>query len=142
MPFGAKRATFSYAMIRPLTLDDVPALEVLEQALFENSMTTPQLCRELVAGGGYALGDPIEAYALLRFDRGLADLTRLGVAPEHRHQGKGRALLQHLLQAHPHMMLTVKKDNAPALALYRAHRFEVFGHFNAESAWVLLHRPA
>ncbi|HHV21166.1 MAG TPA: GNAT family N-acetyltransferase [Propionibacterium sp.] len=60
---------------------------------------------------------------------GVAELNRIIVAPEARRTGCGRALLAAGIEAArevegEEMLLEVRHDNAPALALYRSFGFE------------------
>ena len=124
-------------MIRRATTDDIDDIAGLEALLFDNSMSPMMLTRELEVGQGFVIGTPLEAYALVREDGELLDLTRLAVQPAHQGRGLGAALLEHIIHLGRPVMLTVKKDNARALRLYRSRGFEIAGHVTAASAWVL-----
>lgn len=52
-----------------------------------------------------------------------AEILTLCVHPDHRRQGKAGLLLGLLAQDVEAMFLEVAEDNAPALAMYRAHGF-------------------
>jgi ribosomal-protein-alanine N-acetyltransferase len=123
-------------MIYLATTDDVDSIARLETRLFDNAMSLLMLERELAVGAGYLIGRPLQAYALVRCDKGLFDLTRLGVDPGGQGQGLGTQLLIHVL-ALGTVVLTVRKDNERALRLYRRHGFEIVAHLSAERAWVL-----
>jgi len=123
-------------MIRRANLDDVESLMELESRLFDNAMNSRMLEYELVKGQGWIYGDML-GYILVRFDAGLMDITRLGVHPDHRRQGIGRKLLELALSESPNAMLTVKKDNAAAILLYRQYDFEVVAHMAGAGAFVM-----
>jgi ribosomal protein S18 acetylase RimI-like enzyme len=72
----------------------------------------------------------------------LLDITRLGVVPLARRQRVGNALLERALEDSRDVILTVRKDNTPALLLYRRHGFTVVSQTAGES-WVMrLRRPS
>ncbi len=75
-------------------------------------------------------GARLVGYGGLLLSAGSADVATLGVAPEARRRGLGRALLQELLghaalRGVAQVMLEVAVGNAPAIALYRRAGFEV-----------------
>jgi ribosomal-protein-alanine N-acetyltransferase len=131
-------------MLRQATLADVDRLAELEAVLFNNAMPPSLLERELGTGFGYVIGDPIYAYALVRKQGDLLDLTRLGVEPAHQGQGTGARLLDHVLSLGYRVQLTVLKNNHRALQLYLSRGFEIVAQVNgetdSESAWVAEHR--
>lgn len=133
--------------IRPIKLRDASRVLELEQ-VFENSMSEPMIQREIEAGRGYVYSRirdtgevDILGYALLRQDGPLLDLTRLAVDPTVLRKGIGQSLLRRVLEEGRETVLTVKKDNAPALALYQKNGFRVVAHYAAAKAWVM-RRPA
>lgn len=80
--------------------------------------------------GGVLVGYAVLA-ALGPADDREFEVHTIGVDPAHQGRGIGRALLRGMLavadaEAAP-VVLDVRTDNAPALALYRAHGFEVVG---------------
>ena len=79
-------------------------------------------------------------YILFRRDGDLLDVLRLGVHPDHAHQGLGRSLLERALSVTDRAVLTVKKDNIRALRLYTHAGFEIVGHLQSAHAWVMLWR--
>lgn len=133
-------------MIRDAYQSDLPRLLALEWELFDNSLSEPVLEQELRIGRGFIYGASIKGYALVRETSGLMDLTRLGVDPVYQGRGIGCALLDHVLveagMAYVPVVLTVRKDNARALRLYKAHGFVINGHFSAQGAWVMRWDPA
>lgn len=128
-------------MIRPASGLDIPVLLELEEELFPNSMTERMLHHELSRGWGWIDGEPANGYILVRADDDLLDITRLGVRKTAQKQGIGRRLLETALVEGKSMLLTVGKDNAPALRLYRKYGFEIVGHLSSAGAWVM-QRPA
>lgn len=89
------------------------------------------------SGIGVQQDGALIAYTLWRVDEGLMDITRLGVRSGYRRMGLGRILLRTArITARLPAMLTVKKDNAEALALYRAEGFRVVGDLRT-GAWVM-----
>jgi ribosomal protein S18 acetylase RimI-like enzyme len=130
-------------LVRRAAMEDAPQLMLLEAMLFENSMTEEMVERELRAGEGFVACQfndptaPVLGYVLVREDKDLLDITRLGVLPEAQCLGIGTALLRRILDMKRTTVLTVKKDNPRALRLYKRHGFKVVGHFVLEHAWVL-----
>lgn len=127
-------------MIRAAGIDDIGAILKLEEALFDNAMSEKMMYHELLRGRGWVFGAPLEGYILIRFDSGLADITRLGVATDSQRKGIGKTLLEHALVGQPDALLTVKKNNAPALALYRKYGFTVVAHLSGAGALVMRRR--
>lgn len=82
-------------------------------------------------------GEEIIGYALVRYDEDLVGLTRLGVHPSRQGFGVGRRLLTAVLREAATLILTVQKDNLPAMKLYFSHGFEIVGHLHAANAWVM-----
>ena len=124
---------------------DIPALLRLEEALFWNAMAERLLEHEIGRGWGWVEETEqgrVVGYALVRRDEMLLDLTRLGVDPEYQGRGVGKRLLEKVLEAGRDVILTVKKDNANAIGLYRKYNFEIVGHLAAANAWVMRFRAA
>ena len=124
-------------MVREMEEGDLPAVAVLEEASFPNpwplealrhELTANPFCRAFVveeAGGvaGYA-------YLWVIFEQG--HLINIAVHPNLRGRGLGEALLLRVLreavaQGARVVHLEVREENAPAIALYRKHGFEVLG---------------
>lgn len=126
-------------MLRVASSLDVPALLNLEEALFPNSMTERMLQHELHRGMGWVIEEEGEllGYILMRSDDGLMDITRLGVAEHARRRGFARVLLEKALAEGGVFILTVKKDNTPALVLYRQFGFEIVAHLASAHAWIM-----
>lgn len=84
--------------------------------------------------GAYAADGALVGYAGLAVNRGThpeAEVHTIGVDPSRQGAGIGTALLRTLLaradQRRATTFLEVRTDNEPAIALYRAHGFEVVG---------------
>ena len=135
-------------MIRPLTEDDVPRLVALEHELFYPSPWSEAMLREELQApgrwyvgidGDLASGTPVGvtapvrglvAYAGLWFDGDVAQVMTIGVARSAWRRGFGRTLLTALVYRATALdaqavLLEVRVDNAPAIALYESHCFEV-----------------
>lgn len=124
---------------------DVPALLTLEELLFPNAMAERMLEHEVGRGWGWVeeiQEGRIVGYALVRSDGPLLDLTRLGVDPTHQGRGVGKRLLEKVLEDGRDIILTVKKNNAHAIGLYRKYNFEIVGHLASANAWVMRFRAA
>jgi ribosomal protein S18 acetylase RimI-like enzyme len=131
------------SMIRPATTADIERINALEYELFpDNSLSCVMLERELAVSQVFVEGDPLHAYAIVGHDGELLDLLRLGVDTTQQGRGAGTRLLLHTLSLAQPMMLTVRKNNARALRLYRKHGFEVIGHFSEKASWVMRWEPA
>nr|WP_297428671.1 ribosomal protein S18-alanine N-acetyltransferase [uncultured Actinotalea sp.] len=143
--------------LRPLTPADLPRLAELEETLFAPSAwSLGMLAEELAAPGRWYVGiDATEdaddggaagaarvtpgpaaallvAYAGLWFDGDVAQVMTIGVDPAAQRRGLGSALLAALVQRARDLgaeavLLEVRVDNEPALALYRRHGFELLG---------------
>ncbi len=131
-------------MLRAACVLDVPAIVALEEALFPNAMSERMVQHELLRGSGWVFeeDDHIVGYILVRDDEGLLDITRLGVSEGVRRRGVGRQLLERVLEAGRSVILTVKKDNAPALVLYRKYDFKIVAHLIGAHAWVMRFIPS
>lgn len=136
-------------MLRAACALDVPALLDLEERLFpESSMMERMLQHELHRGWGWvwlSTTGEIIGYILVRPDEAaprLVDITRLGVVPLARRQRVGSALLERALEDQQDVILTVNKENKPALVLYRSHGFTVVGQSSGDSWIMRLRRPS
>lgn len=113
----------------------IDILEELEKAIFPHNCFGPCLIEAEMAEGEYfilLLDNLPAAYVLVRRTEGIADILRFGVLEEYRRQGWGRYLLQLVLgmldtQNTESVMLTVRKGNNPAIALYKSFGFKVVG---------------
>ncbi len=114
--------------LRPLVVDDVPELDVLERALFgAGAWSTQGLADEIVGPGRWYIaavdGRRIVGYAGLWFDGEDVQVMTVGTAQDHQGRGIGRLLLDALVARARELgassvLLEVRVDNEPALRLY------------------------
>lgn len=120
---------------------DAERLAELEYELFpDNNFTDTTLCHEILQGVTWVaeVRGVIVGYALCRMgDRELLDILRLGVAESCRRVGVASALLLRAQLASNHLMLTVRKANDPAIALYQKHGFRITGTMPQHDSWVM-----
>lgn len=127
--------------IHTATVADVPALLAIEERCFETDRLTRRSFMHLLRRGNAvcltAVNDrKIVGYALLLFSAGtsLARLYSFAVDPDHRRAGIADRLLDaasHSAIDHDraYIRLEVRRDNTPAIALYKKHGFREFGSF-------------
>lgn len=99
------------------------------------------LLQELALGWGWVveskIGTGLRGYILVRPDQGVNDITRLGIAKEHQGQGLAKLLLRCVIGLfNQDIILTVRKDNAPAIQLYTRFGFQITGHVH-EASWLM-----
>lgn len=123
-------------IIREASLEDIPALEKLEQQCFSVPWTKEQLIgqlpdsthRFLVADrGGELLG-----YVGMMFVLDEGYISNVATAPSARRNGIGRALISALLKQAEELALSfvtleVRRSNEPAKALYAQQGFLAVG---------------
>ncbi|RSN71553.1 ribosomal protein S18-alanine N-acetyltransferase [Actinomadura sp. WAC 06369] len=127
-------------VLRDMTDADLPAVHLLEQALFPDDAWTEQMLREELAGQPgtrrYVVaetpGGEVVGYAGLASAGGQADVQTIGVAPGRRGAGIGALLLTELIdeavrRGSEGLFLEVRVDNAPARRLYERFGFEQIG---------------
>ena len=118
--------------IRPMMLEDLPAVLRIEREAFSNPWRTRDFaaaieapdCRAIV---GSSLGRLV-GYAVSWFLREEVHIGNLAVAEPHRREGIGSALLRYILkqaeQEHiVRITLEVRASNEAAQRLYRAYGF-------------------
>ncbi|HEY1156104.1 MAG TPA: GNAT family N-acetyltransferase, partial [Arthrobacter sp.] len=108
--------------IRDMTLDDVPAVGILEHKLFPidawpvqmflDELSQPETRRYLVAEGS----DGIVGYAGLMCIEPIADVQTIAVVPDYEGRGIGSTLLTHLIdearqRGAADVLLEVRADN-------------------------------
>ncbi len=127
-------------VLRPMGLDDISAVAVLEQALFGAEAWSPELL------AGEVTADPVSRYYLVAEDDGVvtgyggllaqtggqADVLTLAVAAHRWGEGIGSALLDGLLaeaarRGCTEIFLEVRVDNDRAQRLYRRRGFTDVG---------------
>jgi len=121
--------------VRDMTLDDVPAVGLLEHRLFPidawpvqmflDELSQPETRRYLVAEGG----DGIVGYAGLMCIEPIADVQTIAVVPEYEGRGIGSDLLTRLIgearrRGAADVLLEVRADNPRAQQLYLRFGFE------------------
>lgn len=117
--------------VRPAEPADLTGIVALEQGFPPKERWSPDAWRgELEADNRDVLvaGDPVEGVITVQHVGGVADLNRIVVAPRRRRAGLGRRLVEAGIErATSHecdeMLLEVRSDNAPALALYEQQGF-------------------
>lgn len=129
-------------MVRLAKQSDLEAIAGLEILLFpENSINENSLRKELSWSRATVYGDPARAYLLARFGPVVIDILRVGVHPDARRRGIARMLMEEVLDlAYLPVMLTVKKENAPARMLYASLGFTPVAVLPQAEALLLL-RP-
>ncbi len=113
-------------------LDQILALDRRCSPVFSQA----EAYARLVGAGGPLLvvvdAGTVFAFAAFFVVRDEATLLNLAVAPEHRRQGHGRALLEHAFELLTdagvrRVLLELRESNAPARGLYRALGFSEDG---------------
>jgi len=123
--------------LRALLPADVPRVAELERQLFgPSAWSEAMIAGELHAPGRWylaaALGETLVGYAGLWFDGDVTQVMTIGVAPAVQRQGVGSLLLGALVDRSRELgasavLLEVRVDNAPAIALYERFGFTVLG---------------
>ena len=135
--------------VRPIRPTDVQRLVDLERTVFGSSAwTEPMIREELDAPGRWYIGidgdevvpgtatppatSRLVAYAGLWFDGDVAQVMTIGVAPGARRRGLGARLLAALVDRSRELgaaavLLEVRVDNEPAVALYGRVGFTIIG---------------
>lgn len=125
--------------MRAATKEDAQAIADLDMALFpEGCFNERTLALEIAAGGGlviYNQGE-LHAYLLARWDRGLQDITRIGVHPNSQGRGLGTKMLRDALDCCAlDTMLCVRRFNTRALQLYKSLGFTIISQ--TDDSWVM-----
>ena len=127
--------------LRSATAADADRLAELEYELFpDNNFNEVTLCHEILQGYTWvALVEGVTVgYTLCRMGNGrLLDILRLGVLSPFRRLGIASALLERAAHVTDHLMLTVRKGNDPAIALYQKHGFHITGSMPQHYSWVM-----
>ena len=114
---------------------DIGALVELEEILFpgDSPWTWEMFASELEAGNHYVVhrdsSGAIDGYAGLALTEQEAEVHTIGVRPESQGAGLGRKLLRQLISfaGTRRMLLEVRTDNVPAIALYTSEGFTMVG---------------
>lgn len=124
--------------LRPMLDSDVEQVVPIEAELFAGDPPwTADEFRSELAGvpetRWYVVAEDesgeLAGYAGLRVVDGTADIQTIAVAPAHQRHGLGTTLLDALVnearrRRASELLLDVRADNEPALALYRRHGFD------------------
>jgi ribosomal protein S18 acetylase RimI-like enzyme len=128
-------------MLREVSAYDTHLLaevEELENQLFDNSFNATTLARELTTGAKLWVAEGttgLEGYMLLRSEKGLTDILRIGVRAAFQARGIGSSLLRAAKQEFGRLMLSVRKSNTRAIQLYQRHGFDITGDLGG--SWVM-----
>ncbi|ROR89699.1 ribosomal-protein-alanine N-acetyltransferase [Nocardioides aurantiacus] len=122
--------------VRPGRDADLAAVVDLERVCLGEDAWGEALVAPGLAGGlptvSYAVAvtaDVVVGHAVLSAVGDVAELQRIGVAPDRRRHGVAALLLADVVEqaegaGAERLLLEVREDNAPALALYARHGFE------------------
>lgn len=121
--------------LEPLHPDDIPTLVRLEEILFpQDAPWTAEMFRsEIDAGHHYVVHRDadgiVDGYAGLALLGSEAEVHNIAVRPSSQSSGIGRQLLRALLSVagSRRVLLEVRTDNAPAIALYESEGFTILG---------------
>ncbi len=121
--------------LEPLRPDDIPTLVRLEEILFpQDAPWTAEMFRsEIDAGHHYVVHRDadgiVDGYAGLALLGSEAEVHNIAVRPSSQSSGIGRQLLRALLSVagSRRVLLEVRTDNAPAIALYESEGFTILG---------------
>jgi ribosomal-protein-alanine N-acetyltransferase len=124
-------ATWHAPQWRPLRLDDLAEVAVLEARIHIAPWTMGNFRDALAAGYSSRVGerdDRIIAYGVLMISPGEAQILNLSVVPEARREGIGRALLRHFIDDARNfrvdqVFLEVRASNVAAIGLYESEGF-------------------
>ena len=116
---------------RPLRLDDLPAVALLEAHIHVAPWTIGNFRDALNAGYSARVGERdgrIVAYGVLMFSPGEAQVLNLSVVADARREGLGRALLRRFVDdagsfGAEQVFLEVRTSNAAAIGLYESEGF-------------------
>ncbi|MGT2425988.1 ribosomal protein S18-alanine N-acetyltransferase [Amnibacterium kyonggiense] len=125
------------APVRAGRLDDLDAVMGIERASFPTDAWSLDAMRETFAAGDAIVAEAdggVVGYAAVLAPRGSgdADVLTIAVTAEHRGEGIGAALLEHMLatasdRGARRVFLEVRADNPVAQHLYASRGFEVVG---------------
>jgi ribosomal-protein-alanine N-acetyltransferase len=120
------------ADVRVATESDLDELALLDAACFTRAWARAAWLDELARGGVLVAGRPLLALACAAVLADICELRRIAVHPSVRRAGMARDLLRSVIDharqsGCARVELEVAASNEPALALYRAHGFELVG---------------
>jgi ribosomal-protein-alanine N-acetyltransferase len=126
-------------MVRPATPADLPAIEAIENAVFDGDRLSRRSLRYFLSARTamvlvLALQDQVLGYSLIAFRKGSrrARLYSIALSPGEHGRGLGRFLLrssENAARVHgaAFMRLEVRTDNPAAIALYEKNGYRAFG---------------
>ena len=120
--------------IRVMTQEDVAEVMRLESQQAGTSWTTGKLSSCLYAGDrAYVMifEGRLVGYIIARVSEAVCDILTLAVDPLYQRQGRGMALLRHVMEGCNDMILEVRKSNVAARALYKRAGFRRVGRRKA-----------
>ncbi len=127
-------------IVRPATPADLPAIEAIEDAVFDADRLSRRSLRYFLSAKTalmlvLTVQDHVLGYSLIAFRKGSkrARLYSIALAPSERGRGLGRFLLgasERAAKAHgaAYLRLEVRTDNKSAIALYQKNGYRIFGH--------------
>lgn len=137
-------------IIREMTAVDIGAVCDIEKSSFKTPWSEGAVCDEI--NKSYSryftalCGDEIVGFAGVWCIQETAELVRIAVAPEFLRRGIGGMLISEVF-AHAknsgceRIMLEVRKNNAPAVNLYKKHKFREItvrkGYYDGEDALIM-----
>lgn len=131
----AVRAPLQDFRIRPMLLDDVPAIMQVETLAYEFPWSAG-IFNDCLRSGyqGWLLqsGGQLGGYAMLAYGVDEAHLLNICIAPDWQGRGLGRHLMRHILastrqQGVTSVLLEVRPSNPHALSLYQSLGFVEIG---------------
>lgn len=128
-----------HVAMRAVTPMDANEIARLEAELFESHMGVEAIQAEICAGFGWLIEDEeaLQSYILVRDDKYILDITRLGTRTEYQGRGNGTQLLSHVLRTLRPAMLCVDFNNTVGLRMYLKHGFQVAGRIEHDENWVM-----
>lgn len=144
-------------VLRAMTMDDIPAVEQIEQTCFSDAWSEKLLSDMLESewDEAWVLADTdgtIIGYANFRFLAGEGELMRIAVLPEYRGRGESKKLMDRLEMSAkekeaPDLTLEVRAGNIAAVNLYKSYGFQAeavrknYYHDPVEDALIMWRRP-
>ncbi len=126
-------------MVRPATVEDLPAIEAIENAVFDGDRLSRRSLRYLLKSKAALMlvlvfQEHVAGYSLMGFRKGSMRARLYSIALDRGEQGRGlgRFLLgasERAARAHgaAFMRLEVRIDNPAAIALYEKNGYRAFG---------------
>lgn len=123
------------------TVDDLDDLVAIDYELFpSNNFNERTLGQHVLHDFCYLIhvNGKLAAYAMVgNTDTCMLDILRLGVREQYRKSGLATVLLDNVIRHGKNVMLTVLKNNTPAINLYKKHGFEIIGVMPQHKSWVM-----